>query len=78
MFVITVRDEAIAGKMTVVAQAEDAASVAKAERVLTAIHSALARLAKAEGRRDARSDPDRKTRRKAWKKFIARKTREKA
>jgi hypothetical protein len=73
MFVITVRDKALAGKIVVLAQAEDAASVAKAEKVLTAIHSALARQAKAQGRREARNDPARKTRRKAWKKLMARK-----
>ena len=68
--VITVRDTPLGG-LVVQAQAEDALGVAAAERVLTAIHSALARLAKAEGKRAARNDPQRKAKRKKWKKLMS-------
>jgi hypothetical protein len=62
MFVITVRDSAM-GTLSAQAYASDAAGVSYAERVLTAVDSALARLSRAEGKRAARKDPARKAKR---------------
>jgi hypothetical protein len=70
MFVIQVRG-LLFGKIIVEACSSDANDVPRAERYLTAIDSAIRKVQRADGKREAKADPQHKARRRGFKRVMA-------